>query len=436
MLTKANQQTKDISHIYRGPEAPLTSIALGPSEPPGRNKGLDHSKGFVFASCWDKTIWCWNKDTRKQHHRFVGGHSDFVKCIICCKLTSHNDGSKKEKHSEPDLRDCVLLSGGADAKIVVWSAASGEKLHVLGGHVMGVLDLALNIHRSQEDFRNVKDEQIPFKPKPQNIEVFSAGSEREIRRWTIDCDSASTLPFDRNDDVAEPNTQTIFADHSALLVHETSVNRLHFPKYTSNPSLWTASSDRTAKQLIKGSDTASSKAYQPERTLCHPDYVRDVVVFPVRLAKDHVSEEYEFQDDEDVFAATACRDENIRVWNVSPEINKTNAQPVCILHGHFEEVTGLAVLWKQANDLDGFLSPVLTSVSIDGTVRRWPLDDDARERFETQYEKELSGEQDEENTTAAEDHDDPDELKKSNVKVTEEEERELEELMEEFEDDD
>lgn len=68
------RQSRESKTVYRGPAAPVTTVAIG---------GQAGSK--VFAGCWDKTIWSWDRETLKLVRQFRG-HSDFVKVIICATL--------------------------------------------------------------------------------------------------------------------------------------------------------------------------------------------------------------------------------------------------------------------------------------------------------------------------------------------------------------
>ena len=61
--------------------------------------------------------------------------------------------------------------------------------------------------------------------------MFSAGSDREIRRWQIGFGSAAEV---------EP---------SPIIAHETSIDAVHFD---SDGDIWTASADKTAKCLSRG----------------------------------------------------------------------------------------------------------------------------------------------------------------------------------------
>ena len=124
--------------------------------------------------------------------------------------------------------------------------------------------------------------------------------------------------------------------------------------------------------------------WKADTTLQHPDFVRDIVVH-----------------ERGGWVVTACRDEEVRVWNnATGQLHHT-------FSGHFEEVTGLCLL-----------GDLVVSVSIDSTVRRWSLEpaDLATAREEAA------------NPKAVEEA----EVVKANpdASLTEDEERELRELME------
>ena len=236
----------------------------------------------IFAGCWDKSIWSWTLSTRKVAKRFQG-HGDFVKAIIVFTLQG------KE----------ILVSASQDASIIVWDVAAGTKLHALKGHTRGILELALD--------------PADYEPGKAMATVLSAGSDREIRRWTIGLSSASEV---------QP---------SPVIAHETSIDALHFD---SDGDLWTASADKTAKCLSRGREWEEDSSFE------HPDFVRDVVV-----------------DEDGGWVITACRDEDVRVWE------KGSGKLHHVFSGHFEEVTGLVFLSGQR----------IVSVSIDATVRQWSL---------------------------------------------------------------
>ncbi|KAI9792756.1 MAG: hypothetical protein M1835_007667 [Candelina submexicana] len=307
--------TGEKSHIYRGPTAPVTCLALAPE--------------VIYAGCWDKAIWSWDINTRAPRRKYVG-HSDFVKASLYVKL-----GERE-----------LLVSGGADATIIVWDTASGDKLHTLKGHARGIQDLAID----------------PTTLVPDSVAIFSASSDREIRQWTISAEQAA----------AET------ANSKPIIAHETSVYKLHFD---ASDDLWTASADNTAKCLSR------ERSWQADTELLHPDFVRDVLV-----------------DENGGWVITACRDEEIRVWDRSTgKLHHT-------FSGHFEEVTGLVLIEQ-----------TLVSVSIDATIRQWSLKpgDLQAAKLAAEEEGKKDVEIDEEEIGAA---------GKPSL-LTEDEERELAELM-------
>ncbi|KAK8158444.1 WD40-repeat-containing domain protein [Phyllosticta citribraziliensis] len=341
--------TGEVTHRFDGPAAPLTSLALLPKA------------RLVAAGCWDKSVWLWplpsstsstttstsatatataptNTPTPKKKPttvassgRLAGAHTDFVKTLLACSLGGLD----------------VLVSGGADAAIVVWDVAQRAPLYKLQGHARGVLALALD--PAAHTTRLAK--QAPA------VTVLSAGSDREIRAWRLERGQG-------REDV-EP-----------LVRHETSVDALYFD---ADDDLWTASADRSAKCLSRARD------WEPDTTLAHPDFVRDVVV-----------------DEAGGWVVTACRDEEVRIWDRgSGKLHHTFA-------GHYEEVTGLLLLSGQR----------LVSVSIDGTIRQWSLKAQDLKSAIEEAERLKQGESKE-----IEDE-------KKEIELDEDEERELAELME------
>ncbi|KAB2579668.1 putative WD repeat-containing protein [Lasiodiplodia theobromae] len=340
--------------------APLTSIAVSPKT------------STLFAGCWDKNIWTWPLPSSssssepsstksaaiKGTPRFSNGHTDFVKCLLAFSL-----GGKD-----------LLVSGGADACIIVWDVESGQQLYKLKGHTRGVLALAVD--PASHTTRLAR--QAPA------VTILSAGSDREIRAWRIRADRGYQIHVGsvgkegEEQELEQAPAGTGDPVVTPLIAHDTSVDALVFD---SADDLWTASADRSSKCL------ARSRAFaHADTSLPHPDFVRDVAV-----------------DDEGGWVATACRDENVRVWD------KGAAECAHVFEGHYEEVTGLCLLPGQK----------LVSVSIDGTVRRWSLKRADVKKAREEAEKARKGVVDEDA-----------EGKKESL-LTEDEERELAELMDE-----
>jgi WD40 repeat protein len=236
----------------------------------------------------------------------------------------------------------LLISGGADAQILVFDIASGKRLYTLKGHAKGVQDLIMD--------------PTCLDPESKSLVVFSAGSDREIRWFDITSGSQDLTAMD------------------PLLAHDTSVYKLFFD---SDGDLWTASADKTAKCLVR------EDGWKANLTLSHPDFVRDVVVY-----------------EQGGWVITACRDEEVRVWN------RSTGQLYHTFSGHFEEVTGLVLIGS-----------TVVSVSIDATIRQWSLrPDDLRTAVEKAKRTKAEEEESEQNPESM---------------LTEEEERELAELMNE-----
>ena len=242
----------------------------------------------------------------------------------------------------------LLISGSSDATITIWDANKAERLHVLRGHTQAVLDLAIDpsTYASPQDSAN-------------SILVFSAGTDRTIRQWRIKQDTTLAEEIDHE---------------KPIIQHETSIYCIRFD---ADDDLWTASADGTAKCLSR------TRKWQADTTLTHGDYVRSVTV-----------------DEKSGWIVTAGRDEHVKVWDrATGKLHHT-------YEGHFEEVTGLAMM-----------SRTVISVSIDATVRKWSLQLEDLKKAKEVAEDALIGVKNEEVV----------ELKPAHI--TEEEERELEDLL-------
>ncbi|KAK2832022.1 hypothetical protein FQN49_006931 [Arthroderma sp. PD_2] len=262
-------ETGESAAVYKGPTAPLPCICLS----------TDGST--LYAGCWDRSIWSWDVKSRKPGHKFTG-HTDFVKAVIYV-----NSGGRN-----------LLISGGADADVIIWDVITGSRLHVLKGHTHKIQCLAADpIARAEGS----------------PLTIFSASSGQGIQSFSITPSLGDTV-------LSDP-----------FKVHETSIYKIFFDE---DGDLWTASADNIARCLTRES------GWKSETALEHPDYVKDIVV-----------------DEARGWVITACRDEEVRLWDrATGELHHT-------FSGHFEEVTGLLVLGSK-----------VISVSIDATVRQWPLD--------------------------------------------------------------
>jgi WD40 repeat protein len=224
----------------------------------------------------------------------------------------------------------LLISGGADKKIMVWDIATGARLHTLQDKVvnmMSIQDLVVDHAASA----------------PDEVSLISASSDPHIRRWKIRLDGW--------EQVDETSPDAPGTDRRTILEHETTVYKLVLDHDGDGVDLLTSSGDGTVKCLSRLRDFAC------EDTFHHGDHVRAVAVT-------------------EQWVITAGRDEDIKFWD------RTSGKLYCALVGHYDEVTELVVLQRP----DGS-SKRLCSVSIDGTVRTWPLEKAALDAAVQEQEK-------------------------------------------------
>jgi WD40 repeat protein len=325
-------QDERAGSVYRGPSTPVTCVAVGGPR-----------SSIVFAGCWDKSIWSWNIESQVAGQRYHG-HTDFVKAVVCARI-----GGKD-----------LLVSGGADKKILVWDVESGERLHTLQDSAVNMLaiqDLVID----------------PAQSTPDEIYLVSASSDPHIRWWRISLAAWEQVA------VADPAASG--TERRVILEHETSVYKVVFDQESDEVDLWTASGDGTAKSLSRLQHFAS------EDTFNHGDHVRAVALT-------------------DQWVVTAGRDEDLKLWD------RASGKLAFVLIGHYDEITDLVVLQgRRPRDTR------ICSVSIDGTVRTWPVTEEELKTLVAEQE-ELADKQVQEEVK----HEAPDGL-------TAEEEAELADLM-------
>lgn len=292
--------------------------------------------------------------------------------------------------SRPHGGGDLLLSGGADGALVLWDAEGGERLQLLRtGHTTGgLLALALLPTDSRPDSdqeeqvedtisnsANTKDEGRTL------MTIFSAGSDRTIRRFLLSYSKPN----------AGPSLEEIHPE-APTIAHETSVNCLTFAP---DSQLWTASADETARCLLP--DPTDPPHWKVSATLQHGGYVRAVAV-----------------DTEGGLIVTAGRSEEVKVWDAE------TGELEWSYGGHYDEITGLVVLESRRE---------VVSISVDGTVRRWGLRGEdiaaAKRKAREEEERRERGEE------GGGEEDDAGKGQSAGVGLTEEEERELADLMEE-----
>jgi WD40 repeat protein len=335
------KQTGEISPPIGPPTSnrtPLTSLAV-------TTTATSPPRHTLFAGAWDKAVYGFALSPPSPSSTGGGGaaaappplalkplrgaHTDFVKALLALPPAARG---------APPL----LLSAGADGAIALWDAAAGALLQVVrGAHARAVLALALADDGGDGD----------------GPVVVSADSTRELRAWRVDAGAGTltevplveTLAPRDDGDGGVPATAPEGVEGEAyprgpdgrsavppLVAHETSV--LALAAAPSTGDLWTASADGTAKCL------ARAAAFRADAVLRHPDHVGAVAVC-----------------ERAGLVLTACRDEGVRAWDAA-----TGELVAALLRAHWEEVTSVVVAGRWA-----------VSAGIDGTVRRWELARDA-----------------------------------------------------------
>ncbi|CAK1361247.1 putative WD repeat-containing protein [Cercospora beticola] len=260
-VKRVDLESRQVTKIFDGSAAPLTCLTICPITK------------TLFTGSWDKTIYgiplC--KQTSERSAQKLSAHTDFLKCLLATSL-----------EGKP-----ILISGAADATIIIWDFTTSTPIHKLKGHTKALASFAI------DSLSFPSESSSPGS----NLTLFSSSSTREIRRWEISPSSAKE---------ASSSLET------PILAHETSIYALEFD---SSGDLWTASADKTAKHLVR------ERNWEADTTLQHPDFVRCVLAF------------------EDLgLVVTGCRDEEVRVWDAG------SGKEICVYEGHFEEVTGLVAL--------------------------------------------------------------------------------------------
>ncbi|OSD01656.1 WD40 repeat-like protein [Trametes coccinea BRFM310] len=229
----------------------------------------------------------------------------------------------------PALR--LLVSSGSDKIVRFWdlsSVADGQPLTSVGSladHTRPVEAL---------DARVTSD---------RSAVLYTADTMGIIKVWDV-----------KKDDGAPPRWQCTLLEE--LKHHRTRVNAVVY----GNGQLWTASSDETVQVVPHPAPDAQSTSSKPPPPIQHPTAVRALLP----LAITPLAEPYVLAGAGDV----------IRVFDVS-----TLDEPELLaeVDAHWHDVTALR-LWMRKSAVEGTpgavkVEPWVVSASLDGTIRRWRL---------------------------------------------------------------
>ncbi|KND01745.1 uncharacterized protein SPPG_03538 [Spizellomyces punctatus DAOM BR117] len=266
--------------------------------------------------------------------------------------------------------DVFIVTGSWDKTIRKWDTKTATTILTFNGHSDFVKRIVIFGNR-----------------------LYSASSDSTIRQWDLETGEClrvfkehtravedivltedGRILFSASSDTTIKKWDTTTGQVLATLSgHLTSVYALVLQE----GSLWSASADKTAKRW-------DLETNLPDSSFEHPDFVRSLAVFPGGA---HL--------------ATGSRDENVRLWDVASE------KCVRTLSGHYGEVSDIK---RQGS--------TLWSASLDGTIRSWSITEQDFKGGPEPIVEDIPIE--------------PVKLQKKSsksVKLTDEEERELAELM-------
>ncbi|OCF59552.1 hypothetical protein L486_02219 [Kwoniella mangroviensis CBS 10435] len=325
------------------------------------------------------------------------GHQGPVTSIALHEIRNSDDGNKW----------LALFTGSWDKTIKIWNADTGELLHTLESHVDFIKSLLIL-------------------PSTNHLTLLSTSSDRTIKLWDISSLLSSSTPrciqnikehtrpvecsvYKSDIDVNGKPTGgiTVYTGDSLGLIkvwswngserrleskdkeelkgHETSVNQLAI----TDEGLWSVSSDKIA--IFH----PFSLSTNPKPKIIHPSYIRSILPIP---------EDFPLSQP---LLLTGSEDEDIRIFNIDSLLDIGQGQTAKvkgIIQGHCGDVTVLRAWYRDEEGKKGWY---VVSGGLDCTLRRWSVQDLLNPpvlNYELEEEKEEIG-------------------------LTEEEERELAELM-------
>jgi len=382
--------------VLRGHAGPVTAVVVDlghvsiqhhPTEihiHPGQT--LQGKERWIYSASWDKTVRKWNPASQECVGVFQG-HNDLVKSLLL-------------------LNESTLVSGAGDGTIRVWNTETGKCTRVINSQARSVEALA------------------PVVALNGKLLVWAGSSDGYLRLW--DLETGLQVASIRGHETNVTGIKTLlngwYQHAPSTIVYPLADEDADERKDVEQESTWmvAASLDKSSRRFVH-----DGTAWKGEWTLNHDDFARTVALVP---SPNHVDAH---------LIATGGRQEDVHIWTADGEL-------LVKIPGHYDEISRVSVMSakhipaRALRPMDTLVDPtacgelegkaaalatnqsVLVSASLDGTIRFWPLD----AANLAAYRQAMTS------FATLQPQKDDAFLKKLESCMTEEEQRELDELME------
>ncbi|KAI9595478.1 WD40-repeat-containing domain protein [Syncephalis fuscata] len=391
-LRRREKKDKQLGNPIELPSKILCMI-LAPGSNSSKDSSSDGQTAYAYVGNSNHTARKVNLLTGKTVKLYKGHAGPVTSVAAFCRCVESTTGKKEEE---------LLLSGSWDKTLCLWNAETKEALLTLRGHSDFIKAVVIG-----------KDHLIDGASQAGHpTTAYSVSADGTARRWSLV--TGACLGVYENEHRGQVESVTITIGPNPTLKKLEDGSTTPTPTTTTTATtirewLWTAGTDGTVRcwdidtcrcvATLTGHDTSIFDVHTSaiegvtgdmwtasadktvrrwdletcteDTALEHPDAVRSVSVIGP-------------------YAMTGCRDEHVRAFDIA------SGQLIATMEGHYDEIMSIIAH-----------NGILYTGSLDSTIRRWPISED---EFKESAESEQP-------------------VKRDNDLLTEEEERELAELM-------